>query len=279
MSRRAAYTLTWLRNVGGTLSPTARQDLVTELRELTATCLDPLPDYQVLSGDVAVLERAVLTLARRPDGTLAGFCSALMIPVPGVGEVFHLGLTCVHPDDRGAGLTHMLLSRSISEVLLRRNPLKGVWFSNVASVLSSLGNVALYFDDVHPSPFRTRSPSVTHRAIATHLSAHEREAFYIADDVAFDAHRSVFVAANADRVFHKTVDEVRYHHRNKDLTDWYVELADLDRGDAVLQVGRVHFYGFLSYAVRQWLQRIPVVKWWVKPPELLPLHIALGGTP
>ncbi len=233
------------------LSPAALSRLVSELQDVAATCFDTLPDYQCISGRPEVLARNVIAVARRPDGTAAGFCSALLLPVDGVGDVLHLGLTCVRPDDRGGGLTHKLTSHMLLGYLTRERPLERVWVSNVACVLSSLGNVALHFDDVHPAPW-TPGPSRTHRRIGAAISAHHRGDIYIRDDADFDPQGFVFRGSNAPgNMFCKAEDDARFHHRERALNDWYAERIDFAAGDEFLQVGHVSLRRLLTYGARR----------------------------
>jgi hypothetical protein len=247
------------------LSPDRCAALLRELRDVAATCFDTVPEYGVLAGHPASLHGAVLALARRPDGTLAGFCAAVRLHVPGVGDVLHLGLTCVRPEDRGGGLTHRLLSKVIAGYLLRRAPWRGAWVTNTASVLSSLGNVALHFEDVHPSPFRQGPPTTRHRHIAATVSRLYRRAMHLPASARFCERRFVFVGANRGTPFHKHGDDARFHHRDRALTGWYAALADLDGGDAVLQVGRVSLAGLARYALRRVSARLPGIRRWVAP--------------
>lgn len=238
--------------------PLARRDaLVAELRDVSAACFEQVPSYQVVSGDPDALERAVLALARDADGRLLGFTSALVFETDHYGSVLHLGLTCVHPDARGLGLTHKLLSNLVVRWVATHRPFTGAWCTNVASVLSSLGNVALHFEDVYPSPYRPGPPSEGHRAVARMLSEHHRPRVHLDQEAPFDEERFVFVGANAGTHFAKSAHDAQYHHRDPDLTRWYATLADLDRGDAVLQVSRVSLAGFVRYVSKDVARRIP----------------------
>ena len=225
--------------------------LVTDLRAVAATCFETLPNYQCISGRDDVLARNVIAVARREDGIAAGFCSALLIPVDGVGDVLHLGLTCVRPDDRGAGLTHELTSKVLLGYLSQHRPFERVWVSNVACVLSSLGNVAVHFDDVYPAPW-TAGPSVTHSRIAATISAHHRDDIYIRGDAAFDTNAFVFRGSNQPgNMFCKTEDDARFHHREQALNSYYADRMNFAAGDEVLQIGHVSLRRLLGYGVRR----------------------------
>ncbi len=254
-----------------------REALLAELRDLTAACFDRVPDYQVVGGDPDAIERAVLAVARDRDGVLLGFTSALVFETERFGSVLHLGLTCVSPDARGLGLTHRLLSTLVVRWVATHRPLTGAWCTNVASVLSSLGNVALHFEDVHPSPYRTSDATPGHHAVAKLLSDHHRARVHLSEDARFDADRFVFVGGNRGTAFAKSAHDAQYHHRDPELTRWYAELADLDNGDAVLQVSRVSLAGFVRYVPKDVVRRIPGLRRLVpRRPRIPALSASVG---
>ncbi|MCO4763966.1 MAG: hypothetical protein KC502_20800 [Myxococcales bacterium] len=225
--------------------------LVTDLRAVAGTCFDELPDYQCISGRDEILERNVIAVARRPDGIAAGFCSALLIPVEGVGDVLHLGLTCVRPEDRGSGLTHELTSRVLLGYLAQHRPFERVWVSNVACVLSSLGNVAVHFDEVYPAPW-TAKPTDTHKRIANTISGLHREDIYIQQSAHFDQEDFVFKGSNAPgNMFCKQEEDERFHHRESALNGYYAERMDFEAGDEILQIGHVSLRRLVAYGARR----------------------------
>lgn len=235
---------------GRRLSTAALGALVDELRAVADACFDgQAPRYQALSGAPEALDRAVLALARDPSGALVGFATCQLLPIPGVGEVFHLGLTCVAPGARSGGLTHRLLSAAATRYLLLHRPFSGAWVSNVACVLSSLGNVALHFEDVAPSPFRAAPPSPTHVAIARGIAAHHRDAVAISAAAVLDEASLVMRGSVPGTCFEKRPTDPRYHHRDAELTRWYADRMDFSAGDEVVQVGRMSVLGALRYAL------------------------------
>jgi GNAT superfamily N-acetyltransferase len=255
---------------GRTLSVTARGLLQSELIDVAAPCFDELPRYGVLGDDAAPWDDAVIALARDERGRLLAFTAAQILPIDGVGEMLHLGLTCVHPEHRGARLTHPLLARTIQTWLLR-NPLRGAWVTNVASVLSSLANVALHFESVWPSPFEDGPPTPQHTLVAAGLSDRWRGRLHLDGGAPLDLERFVLVGANRGSVFQKASHDARYHHRDPELTRWYRELADLDGGDAVLQVGRVSIPGLVRYGVRNLVASVPGLRRLVSRPAMRPV--------
>ncbi len=242
---------------GRRMRPAARRALVDELRAVGRACFPALPDYQCFRGDAA-LDDKVITVARDRSGRMLGFCSAILLDVPRVPAVLHLGLTCVHPDARGRRLTHRLTGRLAMQYLFTRRPHGRVWITNVACVLSSIGNVALGFDDVYPSPFVAR-PTETHRRIARAIDARYRDAIHIAPDAPLDPERFVFRGSVQGTVFHKRADDRRYHHRADTLNAWYRDLLDIDAGDEVVQVGHYSLATLRRYVRSGFGRRRPLV--------------------
>lgn len=251
------YQIQFLFRPGKNLSLGQFETLAEELYECAATCFEEVPAYQCLTGTREALADKVLAVAWRRDGHIGGFCSAVLLPVPGVGQVFHLGLTCVRPEDRSAGLTHILTSKVTVEYLLRRRPFSKVWLSNAACVLSSLGNVAVHFDEVYPAPAANAAPSDKHLRIARAIAEQHREAMSINDDATFDEAAFVFRRANAGNCFQKKADDTRFHHRRAELNDYYTDLMCWSDGDVVLQIGSFSLLTGVRYFLGRALASLP----------------------
>lgn len=245
------HPMQFLYRPGRWLGDGPLRDLVGELREVAAVCFEEVPEYQVLQGSREELSDKVLSVARRPDGSMAGFCSTVLLPVPGVGEVLHLGLTCVRPEDRRGGLTHRLMKKAVVGYLVRHRPLGRVWITNCAAVLSSLGNVALYFDSVFPSPFGDVKPSGRHHRIAREIGERFRRKIYIREDALFDRDRFVFRGSVKDTVFQKSADDRQFHHRDDYLNRFHMSLMNFSEGDEVLQVGHVSALTAAKHTLRR----------------------------
>jgi hypothetical protein len=180
-----------------------------------------------------------------------GFCSALLLDVEGVGPVLHLGLTCVGPGERGAGLTHVLTSRLVFQYLLTRQPLERLWVSNVACVLSSLGNVARHFDDVFPSPEGPVAPGPKHTRIAQAIDRRYRKQIAINDDAVFDAGTFVMRGSVRASPFQKDAGDPRFQHRDRILNEYYGQLMRFEEGDEVVQVGHLSILSGVKYLLRR----------------------------
>jgi hypothetical protein len=111
----------------------------------------------------------------------------------------------------------------------------GIWFTSVSSSLSSLVSLFLATDNVFPSP-KVSSPSETHRRIAQAVSLQYRTEIDVAGDVVFDHERFIFYSS-LDSVWYKDPTDKNYHHRNKDINNYYVAQLSRVPGSEVLQVG------------------------------------------
>lgn len=243
------YDIEYLERPGLSLSDVSLARLARELTVAASYCFDEIPGYQALQGTRAALSDKIITIARRADGTLAGFCSAIVLQVPSVGEVLHLGLTCVRQEDRGTGLTHKLTGKLVTKFLLKNRPFGKQWITNVACVLSSVGNVAATFDAVFPSPGYHVGPTHTHRVIAAHIDRHHRDDIFIHAEAHFDPQRFVFCGSVKDTVFQKAADDESYHHRDPNLNRFYLDLLDFEQGDEVLQIGHYSLATLAKYAL------------------------------
>jgi hypothetical protein len=243
------YRYEWLLRPGWRLADPALARLSDELREVGEMCLDPLPQYQVFLGTREELGDKAITIARTGDGALAGFCAAVLLDVENVGEVLHLGLTCVRPEDRGGGLTHRLASRLVLYYLARR-PFSRIWVTNVACVLSSLGNFATHVRDVHPAPGSKGAPSRREVwRIAEAFDRHYRAKAHIQPWAVFDPETFVFRGSGRGTAFQKRADDVQYHHRNPALNSFYQERLRFDDGDEMLQVGTLALADLVRHAL------------------------------
>lgn len=226
------------------------QHLIEKVNNVSATCFAELPDYQVMSGKREEFEDKVLAIAWRPDGEIAGFCSCVLLPVPGIGQVLHLGLTVVRPEDRGMGLTHFLTRRAVTGYIMRHRPVGRLWCSNCAAVLSSLGNVAMHFDKVFPSPFEHSNPSKKHQKIAEAIDKYYRQKMYVREDAVFDREHFIFRGSVKETVFQKDADDERYYHRRGLINEYYKSVMDFTQGDEVLQIGYCSVISSFKHKIR-----------------------------
>jgi len=255
--KKSPYRYQFLYRPGQHMSRAELDRIVGEMRGVAASCFDEIPDYQALTGSREELADTVIAAAWRSDGTMAGFCSTVIIRVPGVGDVQHLGLTCVRPEERSNGLTHILTHKAVAGYLFRHKPVIGkLWVSNCAAVLSSLVNVSLHFQQVYPSPFTDVQLTENHRKIADAIDRHYRHKIYIHSDATFDGDAFVFRGSVKGTMFQKGAGDTCYYHRDRDLNEFYKDRMVFENGDEVLQIG----YASTLAAVRHMLRNLPLPK-------------------
>ncbi|MGD9823038.1 hypothetical protein [Desulfobacter sp.] len=225
--------------------------LARDIREIAGDCFHALPHYQAIVGTRSALSDKLITLARDKNGTPQGFCSMVFLDIEDVGRILHLGLTCVRPEARGKRLTHLLVKKALTEYLLKQNPFGKIWISNCAGVLSSLGNVAMHFEQVFPSPFYTNCPGATHLKIARAINDRFRQEMYVRPDAVLDEETFVFQGSVKDTVFHKEKNDLAYHHRKNGLNRFYANMMNFEQGDEVLQVGYFRMVSVVKYILRQ----------------------------
>lgn len=248
---RSPYRIEMYDRPGLTMDDHGLQKLMDELAAVAATCFNPLPEYQVMAGTRAEMSDKIISVALDNSNAIKGFCSVVLLPVKGVGNVLHLGLTCVHPDARRNHLTHKLIKKAVLGYLLKRNPFGKQWISNCAAVLSSLGNVAVNFDAVYPSPFTNTRPTRTHLKIGETIDREYRHKMFILPDAVFDREKFVFRRSVKDTVFVKSASDYQYYHRRSFLNRFYSGLMNFDEGDEVLQIGYFRMASALKYFLRQ----------------------------
>ncbi|WP_022664359.1 N-acetyltransferase [Desulfospira joergensenii] len=236
---------------GRHLSDREFKSLVQNLQKIACSCFNELPDYQAMKGTREALSDKLISLAWDKDNQPAGFCSMVFLPVKGLGKVLHLGLTCVDPMARGNRLTHALVKKALTGYLLKQNPFGRIWVSNCAAVLSSLGNVAMHFENVYPSPFTPGSPGRTHIKIARAINEHFRDKMYVLPEAVLDENSFIFKGSVKDTVFHKNEGDFKYFHRKKYLNQYYAGMMDFSQGDEVLQIGYFRLASILKYYLRQ----------------------------
>lgn len=225
-----------------------------ELCDVARSCLDELPNYQCLTGKREEFSRLIISVARDENGKMMGFCSSYLLDTGDKIPVLHLGLTCVRPETRGSKLTHKLTLKVVVGHLLRTSWFRPVWISNVACVLSSLGNVGLHFEDVYPSPFLS-TPSSKHLYLARLIDQRYRKELLIPQTAVFKETHFVFQGSVKGTAFEKESGDRRFFHRQGWVNDFYHGLINFERGDEVLQIGKISFLSYPKYLFRS-LKRV-----------------------
>lgn len=235
------------------------EELHADILSVANECLDDIPYYQCLTGARAEYERLMIAVARGKDGKMLGFCSSYILDGGELGNILHLGLTCVHPKARRMGFTHKLTSKVVMTYLLRYSFFRPAWISNVACVLSSLGNVAMHFEHVYPSPF-VSAPTDEQIKVAKIIDQKYRWELCVNKDATFVDEKFVFERSVCGTVFEKSESDAKYHHRNKALTNFYLNIIDFKNGDEVLQIGKVSILTFPKYLLKNLTRKIKPTK-------------------
>ncbi len=215
------------------------------------------PDYGVFSGREDVFQRTIVTIVYRvSDGAPVAFNALPVLPLSLSGkpvEVLHLGLVMIDPAVRSQGLSWVLYGLTCF-LLFLRNRLRPLWISNVTQVPAVAGMVAETFSDVFPAPTRGARRSLRHQLIATEIMAAHRPAFGVGDTAGFDAGRFVITDAytgGSDTL--KKSFEAAPKHRKAEYNAFCAAELDYDRGDDLLQIGRLD----LDAAQRYLLESVP----------------------
>jgi hypothetical protein len=240
------YTFDYLYRPGDWMTERALASLSTEVVALGRKCLDPLPDYQVFLGTREAFRDKVITTARDADGRLVAFCSCVLLPME-VGEVLHLGLTCVEPSLRGSRLSSALANRLITRYFVTRKLLGRVWMTSVACVLSVLGNVAKSFRLVYPTPWQLEPFADEVMAIAETFDREFRHVAYVQPEATFDRESFVFRGSGRGTAFQKEGDAVEFHHRDAALNAFYRARLHFEDGDELLQIVSFTLWDVLRY--------------------------------
>lgn len=216
--------------------------LVDACRRVVAACLGGRQlDYGLFSPDGTAWDRSVITLVRRRDGKPVAFNAMPLLPVTRGGQadhVLHLGLVMVDPDERGGGLSWILYGLTCFALFVRGG-LRPLWISSVTQVPAVVGMVAETFDQVYPGQAGTMA-SFAHRHLAHQIMSGERDAFGVGADAGFDAEAQVITNAytgGSDNL--KKSFAVAAKHRDARYNDFCAAALDYERGDDVLQIGRL----------------------------------------
>lgn len=239
---------------GAWMDPADLDKLITACRQVVAACLNGRQlDYGLFAHDGAAWSRSVVTLIRRSgDGRPIAFNAMPLLSVVRAGqpaEVLHLGLVMVDPAERSGGLSWILYGLTCFALFLRRG-LRPLWISSVTQVPAVVGMVAETFDEVYPAPDRS-SPTFAHRHIAHQIISRERSAFGVGEDAGFDPDRQIISNAytgGSDNL-KKSYDSAA-KHRDERYNRFCAEVLDYDRGDDLLQIGRIDLATACRYLQR-----------------------------
>jgi hypothetical protein len=230
----------------------ALERLQEDLRTVARAAMPEMDlHYGVFLPGREALARSVVTLVRdRATGKPIAFNALALIEADMAGQpttLLHLGLVCIDPGARGKGLSWILYGLTCF-LLFARNGMRPLWVSNVTQVPAVAGMVAETFEDVYPSALPGARRSLQHLLLARSLMGAHRYVFGVGPEAGFDEER--FVATNAytggsDAL--KKAFEVAAHHRNPVHNAFCAAQLDYERGDDLVQIGRISMGAATTY--------------------------------
>lgn len=237
----------------------AQDDLDALVAQLKIVAGKTLPQeslsYGIFSGEAERLSRAIVTLiCDETTGQPIAFNALSVMDVELDGEpvdVTHLGLVMVDPDVRGQGLSWVLYGLT-ALLLFVRGGMRPKWISNVTQVPAVVGMVSDTFSDVFPSPLPGARQSFAHLQLARGIMARHRAVFGVGPEAGFDAARSVITNAytGGSDALKKSFDAAP-KHRDERYNDFCIHELDYNRGDDVLQLGRIDLAGARNYILSE----------------------------
>jgi hypothetical protein len=226
------------------MEPEKLAELVAQLRRIASrTLADKDLEYGVFSGDRSRLESTFITLVTdSKTGAPIAFNALPVIPLQLDGrpvDLVHLGLVMVDPDQRSKGLSWVLYGLTCF-LLFIRNQGRPIWISNVTQVPAIVGMVTETFSEVYPDPEKNAPRKFRQLLLARQIMRAHRHVFGVGDDADFDDQRFVITNAytgGSDNL-KKTFEQAQKHRRDV-FNDYCAAQLDYDRGDDVIQIGKL----------------------------------------
>lgn len=220
------------------------QTLIDDVKIVAARTLPSGPlGYGVFKADGKSLSRAILTvLYDEASGRPIAFNALSVLDVAMHGRpttVIHLGLVMVDPSIRGQGLSWILYGLTCL-ILFVRNQFRPLWLSSVTQVPAVVGMVSETFSEVFPTPDPRARRSFEHLLLARQIMARHRSVFGVGEEAGFD--EADFVITNA---YTGGSDELKKtfaaapKHRHEQFNEFCARQLDYERGDDLLQIGRI----------------------------------------
>lgn len=208
--------------------------------------------YGVFAPDGAGLRETVITLVTDTSGRPLAFNALAVMSVdvaPQPQQVLHLGLIMVDPDVQQRNLSWVLYGLTCFLIFSRRQ-LRPIWISNVTQVPAVVGMVDGMFSDVWPGPL-AGPRKLSYLMLARGIMARHRKVFGVGLDAEF--HEDNFVISNAYTGGSEALGKswlVAPKHRDEVYNTYCRSVLDYDRGDDVLQIGRMDMAAMRRYLAR-----------------------------
>ncbi len=238
------YRLRLVERPGLALEDAEFGSLVADLQGVADRCVPDGPlRYGVLAGDRERLADALLAVAyRRDNGEAVGFSAMVGLEILLDGRptrVVHAGLAMVDRSLRSGGLC-VALTAAPGLLAFLRNRFAPLWFTNVTQVPAVAGVFTKALGDVFPTPEHRTAPSSKHAALVGEVMRHHRAAFGVGEEADFD--ENSFVIRNAYTGGSDSLKKAFAQcaqHRDARFNAWLGEVLDYQRGDDVIQAGRM----------------------------------------
>lgn len=218
-------------------------------------------EYGIFSDDPARLENTIITMVSDArTGAPIAFNALPVIELELDGrplQLIHLGLVMVDPEQRSKGLSWVLYGLTCF-LLFIRNQGRPVWLSNVTQVPAVVGMVSETFSDVYPNPATSAPRKFRHLVLVRQIMRAHRHVFGVGEEAEFD--ETAFVIRNAytggSDNLKKTFDQAQ-KHRKPVFNEFCAAVLDYDRGDDIIQIGRLD----LAAARRYLIDMVPRQAW------------------
>ena len=251
--RSGPYRVRIMERPGRWMDDAALEALSADLRRVAATTLPSGGlTYGVFAPDRARFSDSIVTLVSGGDGTPVAFNALAIMRIdtaPAPTDVLHLGLVMVDPDARSRSLSWVLYGLTCFLLFFKRQ-FRPLWISNVTQVPAVVGMVTEMFSNIYPQPGPARR-SLPHLLIAREIMEHHRHVFGVGPEAGFDEDR--FVITNAytggSDDLKKSFDDAP-KHRDAAYNAFCADVLDYDRGDDVIQLGRLDLPAIRRYLAR-----------------------------
>lgn len=218
-------------------------------------------EYGIFSDDPTRLQSSIVTLVSDArSGAPIAFNALPVIDLELDGrplQLVHLGLVMVDPEQRSKGLSWVLYGLTCF-LLFIRNQGRPVWLSNVTQVPAVVGMVSETFSDVYPNPLSRNPRKFRHLVLVRQIMRAHRHVFGVGGEAEFD--EGAFVIRNAytggSDNLKKTFEQAQ-KHRKPVFNEFCAAVLDYNRGDDVIQIGRLD----LSAARRYLTDMVPRQAW------------------
>ena len=250
MSGRKKISIRILNRPGLQWSDEELRAGVEIFRDIGQDALGSVPEYKVFTGNRDFLKRCVIGLAYL-NGQPVGFCSSVINTVPGVGEVFHIGLTCLKQSGRSLGLSSRLMFMVGAYYLLVHRKGRKTFITNLSNSPLALGQMGERMGGVFPFPTAPSSPPPEYLRIARYFVENIWDCVggQIPGQEGLDFDSKNFVVRNSagNTAFAKGEGLPAWAlHRKSSVNDYFLQCLNYRRGDEMLQVG----YGDVKTMIR-----------------------------